>query len=568
MNHHPGAIDVSSLGILWDKLIAIVDEIQLALVRTSFSTVVREASDLSCSIVDESGRGIAQGTFSLPSFIGCNPNTVKIGLQRFPLDCLEPGDILATNDPWIGSGHLNDITLWRPIFRHGKVIGFTVTTTHLSDIGGNQFSAVGKSVFEEGLRLPICKIYRKFEPNEDLFDVIRANVRVPREVIGDINAQISANIVGEKLVNEFLEEYGLDNLSELTDLIIERSEVGMKRKISEIPNGEYFNEINVEGIDEPFKITCLVTVENEHVTLDFDGTGGASKSGINVPFFYTYSFATYAIKCITIPDIPNNEGCLNPITVKAPKGCILNAQPPSPVGARNIIGHFVTSAVLGALSDVVTHNMIAEPGMLSSPGYSGKTLEGHDFSTIYFSCGGTGARSDQDGISTTGFPSNIASTPVEIFESTTHMQILKKHLMADSGGPGRYRGGLGQETLIKNTTSAPVELSMIANRTEFPASGYRGGRTGARREVFINGKKIHPKSRYTLEQGAIVTVRDAGGGGFYPPQERDVNKVMADVRDGLVSLQAAKEIYCVDINLDTMDVDRRGTEELRSELNK
>ena len=344
------AIDPVSLGIMWDRLISITDEVLSALVRTSFSSNVRDSYDLSVLLFSANGMSLAQGTYSVPSFTGTGPATLRHMLARFPPDTLRPGDIIVTNDPWLGTGHLYDINVMGPVFRHGRLAGYSMSITHLPDIGGRGFSATARSVYEEGLRLPVCALVRAGEPNRELLELIRTNVRVPDHVVGDLNANITCNAVAGRLLVEFMDEYHIEDLVPLSRQILELSERAMRERIREIPDGRYDHRVRIEGEESPITLACAVAIDGDRCHIDFGGTDPAIDFGINVPLCYTRAFAAYAVKCLTTPMIPNNEGSFAPITVSAPEGCILNAQPPFPTGGRHIVGHFVTPLVMGALA--------------------------------------------------------------------------------------------------------------------------------------------------------------------------------------------------------------------------
>jgi N-methylhydantoinase B len=540
--------DPVSLGIMWDRLISVTDEILIALVRTSFSTNVRESYDLSCILFDARGSSLAQGTYSVPSFTGSAPETIRYMLEKFPPETLRPGDVIFTNDPWMGTGHLYDINVMRPVFKGSRLVGYTMSITHLPDIGGRGFSATAREVYEEGLRLPIGKLVREGVLNEELLELICTNVRVPEQVVGDLKANITCNEVGGRLLVEFMDEYGIDDLAPLSRAIIKQSEKALRDKIAEIPDGEYSNRIQIEGWEGPITLACKVKVMGNGVHIDFEGTDPCIHMGINVPLCYTKAFAAYAIKCLTIPMIPNNEGCIYPITISAPQGCILNAQPPFPTGGRHIIGHFVNPLIFGALPEVVPDQIQADSGMLNLMNFQGTHREGRGISSIYFASGGFGALQGMDGAAVTPSPSNMTGTPIEVWENLTSMTIIKKVLKPDSGGPGRFRGGLGQEILLRNDTEHDLTVSCLAGRTEFPPLGMHGGKPGKPREYRINGRKVHPKGRYILKPGDIIRTLEAGGGGFGDPMSRPTEKVLEDVNQGFVTVKGALADYGIKVD--------------------
>ena len=548
--------DPVSLGIMWDRLISITDEILTSLVRTSFSTNVRESYDLSCVFFDSIGSSLTQGTYSMHSFTGTASPTVRHMLDKFPPHTLRPGDVIITNDPWLGTGHLFDINVMRPVFRGSQLIGYTMSITHLPDIGGRGFSATAMEVYEEGLRLPICKLVSAGKLNEELLELICTNVRIREQVVGDLKANITCNEVGGRLLLEFMDEYGIDDLVPLSKAIIKQSEKAMRVKIKEIPDGVYSNQIKVEGWEGPITLACRVKVFGDSIHIDFTGTDLAINMGINVPLCYTKAFCAYAIKCLTIPSIPNNEGSILPITVSAPEGCILNAKPPYPTGGRHIIGHCVNPLIFGALSEAIPEKIQADSGMHNLINVQGRHRDGRGVSSIYFASGGFGALHGMDGASVVPSPSNSTGTPIEVWENLTSITIMKKALLPDSGGPGKYRGGLGQEIILRNDSEHPLTVSCMAGRTEFPPLGMQGGKPGQLREYKINGSQVHPKGRYILKPGDVISTIEAGGGGFGNPLERLPEKVLEDVKNGFVTVEGALRDYGVMVDLDRYTAQR------------
>jgi N-methylhydantoinase B len=548
--------DPVSLGILWDRLVSITDEMLAALVRTSFSTNVRESYDLSCVLLDANASSLAQGTYSVPSFTGTASPTIKHMLRKFPPDSLLPGDVVITNDPWMGTGHLFDINVMRPVFRGTRLVGYTISITHLPDIGGRGFSATAAEIYEEGLRLPICKLASAGALNEELLELIRTNVRANEQVIGDLMADVTCNEVGERLLVEFMDEYHLDDLRALSKAITEHSERAMRKKIEDLPDGVYENEIEVEAIQDTVTLAVQVRIDGDSIHIDFDGTDPTVRGAINVPICYTKAFAYYAIKCLTTPTIPNNDGSTRPIQVSAPEGCILNARPPSPTGGRHTIGHFVHPLVFGALAQAVPELIHADSGMFSLVNFQGMHRDGRSVSSIFYSSGGFGAVRGMDGASTTPGPSNMTGTPIEVWEDLTSLTVQKKTLLPDTGGPGNYRGGLGQEIVIRNDSQGPMTISCFAQRTEYPPLGLDGGRPGKPRKYWINGNEINPKGRYVLEAGDELTLAEAGGGGYGEPVERPTELVLEDVRNDLVTVDGAIRDYGVEIDLGSLTARR------------
>jgi len=544
-------IDPIQLGILWDRLISITDEIVEALVRTSFSTNVRESYDLSCILFDKKGRSLAQGTYSMPTFTGTAPETLKHMLAKMPAETLRPGDVLFTNDPWLGTGHLFDVNVARPVFREDVLIGFTMTITHLPDIGGTGFSSVAREVYEEGLRIPICKICSAGALDERLVEIIRANVRVNDQVIGDIAANIVSNEVGARLLMELLDDYGLADLDDLADAIILQSEREMANAIERIPDGQYRNEMQIENADGMITLACAVTVKGREIAVDFAGTSGCVRAGFNVPLCYSSAMAQYSLKCLTLPEIPNNWGSIAPIRVTGPEGCILNAQLPWPTAGRHVIGHFVLPLIFGALSSVVKDRVHADPGMIDLLNFQGRHRDGSGVSSIYFAAGGYGAFHDADGPSVTPSPSNMSGISTEVWEQQTSVTIEEKSLLVDSGGAGKQRGGLGQQFVLRNDSRDVMIVSAFAQRTEIAPAGFQGGKPGRHRAHLLNGKPVHAQRRYVLQVGDRLTAIQCGGGGFGDPAFRPVAAVVEDWGNGFVSAAGALRDYGVRIDEST-----------------
>jgi len=536
-------LDPVTLEILWTRLITVANEQAAALMRTSFTPIVRESGDLSASLFDPQGRMLAQAVTGTPGHINSLATGMKHFIAAYPPETLKPGDVLITNDPWLTSGQLNDLSIVTPAFRDDKLVGFFGNTCHALDIGGLGLSADATDVYQEGLWIPITKLETAGEPNKQLFDLIAANVRAPTEVLGDIQAQIAANQVGADSLLRYLQEFDLDDLSELGEEILTRSEQAMRDSIAALPDGRYTKTIHTDGLDEPVTIACAVEVQGDEIVIDFEGSSPQANRGINVVLNYTHAYASYALKCAISPEIPHNDGSFQPVSVTAPEGSILNPRQPAAVAARHIIGHFLPHAVLGALVDVVPDRVVAEgAGNIWLTTVRGA---GDDrFVTVFFASGGMGARPDKDGLSATSFPSGIATTPVEVVESTSPLVIRRKELRRDSGGPGRYRGGLGQRIEVEVNTGEPYVVSVLSDRFRFAAEGYEGGEPGAKAKFTASdGEKRDPKLSQALPAGTSFTLDLPGGGGFHDPSKRDPDAIAEDVAEDLVSPRAAKAKY-------------------------
>nr|MBC8239085.1 hydantoinase B/oxoprolinase family protein [Alphaproteobacteria bacterium] len=510
--------DPVSLKILWDRLVAVADELVLSLVRTSFSMNVREGYDLSCMIFDARGRLLTQGSYSVPSFTGTAPATIGHMLRAFPAETLRPGDIVITNDPWMGTGHLFDINVMRPIFRGERLVGFTMSVTHLPDIGGKGIASDCTEVYHEGLRLPVCKLRDDGVLNEMLLDLIRINVRVPEQTIGDLMANVACNEVGGRAIIEFMEEYGLDEIESLADAVNAHAETAMRERIAEIPDGTYSNAISIEGPGKAIRLATCVTVAGSEVGIDFTGTDDPVRASINVPICYTRAQSNYVIKCLTIPSLPNNEGTMRPITVTAPETCILNAQPPWPTGGRHSVGHFVVPLLMGALAETLPDRVQADAAMMNVFSVQGRHRDGEKVTSLFFLAGGLGAMQGLAGRAVTPAPSNMTVVPTEIWENRTSMTIERRQILPGTGGDGRWRGGDGQEVVFRNDSGHLFEFALMGQRTEFPAQGFAGGGAGALRVYEVNGAVVNPKARIELAPGDQITMREAGGGGYGIPQ--------------------------------------------------
>jgi N-methylhydantoinase B len=540
--------DSITLGILWDKLISIVDEAFSVLTHISFSTVLRETFDCSCTILDSKGRSLAEATNAVPSFLGTMKYTAQHCLAKFPPSQLMPMDVMATTDPWIGTGHLYDINMIMPIFHEDELIAYTGIIAHLPDMGGSRLGGSSREVYEEGLRIPVCKLVENGKINELVMDFLKFNVRTPEQVIADINSEIATARYCERRLIETIKEFNIDDFSQLANTIIERSEMIMKNAISKIPQGEYGFSNYVDGFDEPVKIVCNMKVEEDHINVDYTGTDSEVKQGINCPLNYTRAFTHLGVKTVTVPELPNNTGFINPISVSAPVGSILNPQPPRATGARARIGHHLPQFIWGALVNVMPEKVVAEHGMHNSVNLAGNHVDGTPFGILLMSEGGFGARPYDDGPHTTAAPTNLSPAPVEVVEGDTSLFIKHKKLISDSGGAGKFRGGCGQEISVLNTTNHQLHCGFMATRGTIPARGYKGGLDGSIREVLINEDPAHPFKRYLLEPGDGITIRDAGGGGFGRSEERSIENVLDDVRNGFVTIKKAKEIYKVVID--------------------
>jgi len=541
-------IDPITLEILWNRLLSVCDEQQGTLMRTAFSTVVRESQDLACGVFDTRGYMIAQSLTGTPGHINAMATGVKHFLAAYPPSELSAGDVLVTNDPWQTAGQINDMTVLTPVFRGNDIVGYFANTCHAPDIGGRILSAQAHEIFEEGLRVPVTKLFDHGKPNHELLKLIRANVRTPEETVGDLYAQASSNAVGARSLLKFMEEFSLETVDSLADEIITRSERALRLAILEVPNGRYENETWSDGFEEPIRIKVAVTVEDEDIHIDFAGSSPQSRHGINVVLNYTHAYASFAIKAAISPFVPHNEGAFRPVHVTAPKGSILNCVEPAAVASRHLVGHFLPGVIFGALAQAMPGRLMAggsEPVWISIwRGNWPRTSETYILSL--FQLGGAGARATKDGLSTTGFPSGVGGVPAEVVESLTPLVQHRRELRMDSGGAGRFRGGLGQSTEMGSVAEGAWEVSAMIDRVRYPGAGLEGGKPGARGEFKIdNQAHAEPKTLLSLNPHSRVQLNLPGGGGYGDAFERDPKSVLHDVVSGYVSLEAAERDYGV-----------------------
>ncbi len=561
-------IDPITLEVMWNRLIAVVNEQATALMRTSFTTIVRESGDLSAGVFDTRGNMIAQAVTGTPGHINAMATCIHHFLDVFPAETLKPGDVLITNDPQKTSGHLHDFTVITPIFQRERLVGYFGNTCHVLDIGGRGLGTDALSVYEEGLFVPITKLYDAGNENRELVKLIAANVRTPEPVLGDIHAQVAGNDVGGRRLLDFMREFDLESIDPLADEIIARSERAMRSAIAELPDGVYENAVFSDGYEEPVRLQVRIEKRGDELLVDWSGSSPESKRGINVVLNYTHAYTTYALKCALAPDVPNNEGSFRPVKVTAPEYCILNAQHPAPVGARHIIGHFLPGAIFGALAHALPDRVMAEGAAnIWINQFSGRDADNDIWTYVWFSAGGTGARPNKDGISAAAFPSGISGVPAEVIESLSPIVMHRREYRADSGGAGEFRGGLGQIMEVSVRGDRPFTLSPLFDRTQFAAQGYAGGEPGAYGRIAAStGEVFERKGVREFPQETRIQLDLPGGGGFGIPSRRHPQQVLEDVLDGLVSVEAAANHYGVSIDLDTLEIDLAATEQLRKAM--
>lgn len=520
-----GDLDPITIEILWTRLVSVVDEAALTLHRTSFSTVVRESHDYTCMLLDASGRAVAQATRSVPSFIGTLPNSVRAFLAKYPAETLVPGDVIISNDPWLGTGHLPDLTAAMPIFVEGVLVGFAGAIAHMPDMGGRRRSPDSKEIYEEGLQIPILKLYEGGRLNETLMEMVCQNVRVPHEVTGDIHAMVGACEKMSGGLNELLREYDQANIDAIAAEIIGRSETAMRRAIAAIPDGVYKSVTPIDSFDteHPLEIHCAMEVKGDQLRVDFAGSSPQNTSPLNSVLGYTSAYSIYALKCVLLPDVPNNEGNTLPFEITAPEGCFLNPQYPAAVEARATVGHYSTSAILNTLALALPDRVPAESGIpLHGFAVRGQR-NGRTAAGIFFFNGGLGARPGADGVATLSFPTNVSNTPVEVLERSFPLRFHEKSLLPGSGGDGQYKGGSGQRVVMETLGTESVNLVLLSQRLNFPAVGRQGGGDGSTERVFLNGEPVEGGAPFNLPGGNVFTVELPGGGGFGDAAQRSQN---------------------------------------------
>lgn len=537
-------MDGASLSLCWSRLIAIADEAAVVLRRTAFSTIVRESNDFAVVLMDCDGNSLAENTIGVPAFVGMLPRALRACLREIPKSTWHAGDHVITNDPWIGAGHLPDLVMLAPIFHRGALAGFSGTVAHLPDIGGTIFSADCRDLHEEGLRIPPVKFIDGGLENVDVARFIRANVRVPDQVILDIYAQVSAHAAAARGIREFLADTGLEGLAGISSALQARADRAVRNAISAIPDGTTRAEVTADGYDgRATRIACALTVAGSTLTVDYAGTSPQVDRGLNCVFNYTYAYTVYPLKCALDPLTPHNEGSYRAIAVEAPEASILNARFPAPCNARQLTGQLLAGVLYKCLAQVVPDRVVAESGNAPTlrAVFAGRDRRGAAFSQILMCSGGMGASAAGDGLSCTAFPSNTGAGSIEAFEAAAPLVVWRKELVADSGGRGRHRGGLGQEIELEVASSAPVSLSLMCDRIEHPPEGLLGGGQGAPVAVRLSGGgALDPKSRRMLQPGERVILRYAGGGGFGPEAERDPGLIAADAAEGYVGGAAAR----------------------------
>ncbi|MBT4487199.1 MAG: hydantoinase B/oxoprolinase family protein [Rhodospirillaceae bacterium] len=560
--------------IMWNRLIAIVEEQAQTLIRTAFSTSAREAGDLSAGVFDTQGRMLAQAVTGTPGHVNAMAASVGFFLDKYPAHTMRPGDVYFTNDPWLGTGHLHDFTMVTPTFHDGKAIGLFASTTHVVDIGGIGFGADGRQVYDEGLYLPILPLAKEGVMDEAILEIVRANVREPVQVEGDLYSLMACNEIGCRRLVEMMDEFELAELDALGEYMVEHSHQAMLDEIAKLPKGTYHNSMRIDGYDMPLDLVAALTIADDGIYVDFDGTSGVSNKGINVPITYTQAYASFGVRCLVGSTVPNNAGSLSAVKVTAPEGSILNAPHPCAVAARHVTGQMLPDVVMGALHKAVAGKAPAEgtsclwnPALMGGHGLVPNEDFGDatPFAVGLFHTGGAGARPKKDGLSATAFPSGVRNTPVEINESIAPIVVWRKEYRPDSGGPGEYRGGTGQIMEIASAEGAPFAIAATFDRVHHAPRGREGGLDGFTGKIELkSGTALRNKGTQSIPRGDSLHLEMPGGGGYGDPKARDPELVAMDVRDGMVSAAAALDHYGVVLDAKGA-VDTAATEKRRAE---
>ena len=539
--------------VMWDRLTTIVEEQARTLIRTGFSVSTREAGDVSAGVFDLQGRMLAQAVTGTPGHINSMALSVGHFIEKFPIKNMKEGDVFLTNDPWKGTGHLHDIVVVTPTFKNGRVVALFACTTHVVDIGGIGMAPDGKQIYHEGLYIPLMYLFKAGQLNETLIDFVHYNCRESKQVEGDIYALANCNDVGSDRLRAMMVQYKIEDLNELAETIIESTRNAMRAAISKLPITTTTNTMKIDGYDEEIVLKAKLSVVNDTIVIDYEGSSPISDFGINVPKCYTDAYTSFGVKCVVAPEVPNNAGSLAHIIVKAPEGCILNAPHPCAVVARSSIGHMLPDVVFGCLHQLLPGRVPAEGtsclwNLRIGAGHGITTRDPNTklgnitFTAMSFHSGGAGARPNKDGLSATPFPSGVRNVPVEVLEAITPIVIWRKELRQNSGGAGQFRGGLGQRMVVGNREKAEFAIFGTFDRVKNPARGRDGGKPGATGSLTLtSGKKLKGMGRQVIPMGEELIIEMPGGGGYGNPKSRDRKKIMEDIRAGLISEDNVKE---------------------------
>ena len=539
--------------IMWNRLIAVVEEQATTLIRTAFSTSVREAGDLSAGLFDKSGLMMTQAVTGTPGHVNAMAESVIHFAHEIGKQNTFEGDVFITNDPWMGTGHLHDITVVTPVFRKGIHIGYFACTAHVVDMGGRGFGPDGNEVYEEGLLIPITKFAERGKVSDLLIKMVRANVRTPDETVGDMYSLAACNEAGERRLQSMMDEFDMDDLEALSEFIMSASRKATLEAISKVPDGSYANDMQVDGYDIPVHMKVKLDIKGNILKVDFNGTSGMSKFGVNVPLVYTRAYACYGLKCAIAPEVPNNTASLEPFEITAPEGCILAAKRPAPVSVRHVLGHLVPDVILGALHKAIPGVVPAEGSsalwniqISARPTDPDSGLPNRE--VLMFNSGGTGARPTVDGLSATAFPSGVSTMSVEATEHVGPITVWRKDFREGSGGAGATRGGVGQTIEIEPREGYEFYFNAMFDRVDNPARGREGGKIGAPGGVGLaDGTKLKSKGRQLIKNGQRLKLSLPGGGGYGDPKTRTRDQILEDLEAGLITVKQAKEDYGLDM---------------------
>ena len=526
--------------VMWNRLLSVVEEQGQTLVRTAFSPIVRECGDISAGVFDLEGRMMAQAVTGTPGHVNSMAESVKHFINHFPLNTMFEGDIFITNDPWMGTGHLNDFVLTTPCFKDNKIVGLFSCTSHLTDIGGLGVGPDATDIHMEGLYIPMLKLADKGVMNKTLLKLIGQNTRQPVETEGDVYSLAACNDIGCKRLVEMMKEFKIDDLKKLSDFIYDKSLSAVENEIKKIPNGVYKNSMMIDGFEKDIKLEAKLKVSDNFISVDYTGTSDKSKFGINVPLSYTKAYTCFGLSCLVSAEIPNNAGSLKPFEIDAPIGSILNAPYPAAVCARHIIGQMLPDVVFGCLEKAIPEKVPAEgASCLWNITFRGKTDRGPNNNSLFAVTavvnGGTGARPNKDGLSATAYPSGVRGTPVEINEAVAPLLFLKKEYNPGSGGKGKFNGGLGQVIEIKSAIDEDMDLLASFDRIKFPARGRSHGENGNAGQVSIkNKRKLNGKGTQVIKAGEILQIFTPGGGGLGDYSDRGKELIETDIENELI----------------------------------
>ncbi|MFK7993109.1 MAG: hydantoinase B/oxoprolinase family protein [Granulosicoccus sp.] len=547
-----GKLSAVSSQVMWNRLISVVEEQAQALVRTAFSTSVREAGDLSAGVYDTQGRMLAQAVTGTPGHVNAMADAVAHFIRRIGRENILEGDVYITNDPWEGTGHLHDITVVSPSFMNGQLIGFFGCTAHIVDIGGRGFGADANSIYEEGLYIPIMKFANQGNVDKTLVNIVRGNVREPDQLIGDIYALATCNEIGHRRLIDMMQEFSLSDLNDIATFILDNSRRATLERIAALPRQSATGEMTIDGYSKPVDLKVRLDIEADYILCDFEGTSGLDKKGINVPLVYTKAYACYALKCAIAPEIPNNAASLEPFRIVAPENSIVNAVHPAPVALRHVIGHMVPDTVYAALDKILPQTVPAEgAGCLCNFQVSLRPRtddtapsDAVRAEVLTFNSGGAGARPTLDGLNATAFPSGVMTMPVEATEHTGPVIIWRKELRPDSGGAGKHRGGLGQYMEVGAVEGHEFDFQAMFDRVDHPARGRQGGSDGAATTIAQDdGTPMKGKGKQFVPHGRRVKLAFPGGAGYGKPSERDPSLVRRDLARGYITAETASRDY-------------------------